>query len=244
MGRCLTDRNGLTSGWKPDIRLIVSVGGHMPGTHDRIIAHAAKAALGPIGFKRKGRSRTWVADHGWWLTVVEFQPSAWSKGSYLNVAAHWLWSEIGSLSFDFGGRLMEHVQYVTDDQFTGAAVKLVETAAVEAQRLAELFDSLSKAAKVLLEAAQTDSGHPHLHPGWSDYNAGVAAALIGRSEEARKVFAAILDSPAPSRSLLHSAAKRMAHLLSDPTALREEVMTLVKRQREALGLPSLTTYNF
>jgi hypothetical protein len=57
----------------------------MPGTHDRIIADAAKAALGPLGFKRKGRSRTWLADHGWWLTVVEFQPSAWSKGSYLNV---------------------------------------------------------------------------------------------------------------------------------------------------------------
>lgn len=216
----------------------------MPGTHDRIIADAAKAALGPLGFKRKGRSRTWVADHGWWLTVVEFQPSAWSKGSYLNVAAHWLWSEIGSLSLDFGGRLKEHVKYVTDDQFKRAAVQLVDTAAAEAQRLAELFDSLSEAAKVLIEAAQTDGGQPHIHPGWSDYNAGVAAALMGRSEEARKMFAAILDSPAPSRSLLHPAAKRMAHLLSDPTGLREEVMTLIKQQREALGLPSLMTYAF
>lgn len=62
----------------------------MPGPHDKIIAEAAKAALRSLGFQRKGRSRTWLADHGWWLTIVEFQPSAWSKGSYLNVAAHWL----------------------------------------------------------------------------------------------------------------------------------------------------------
>jgi hypothetical protein len=216
----------------------------MPGTHDRIIADAAKAALGPLGFKRKGRSRTWLADHGWWLTVIEFQPSAWSKGSYLNVAAHWLWSQIGSLSFDFGGRIMEHVEYLTDDQFTRAAAQLVESAAVEGQRLVELFDSLSKAAKVLLEAAQTDGGPPHLHSGWSDYNAGVAAGLIGRRDEARKMFTAILDSPAPPGSLLHPAAERMLQLLSDPTDLREEVTSLIKRQREALRLPSLTTHPF
>jgi hypothetical protein len=216
----------------------------MPGTHDRIIADASKAALGPLGFKRKGRSRTWIADHGWWLTVVEFQPSAWSKGSYLNVAAHWLWSEIGSLSFDFGGRIMEHVEYATDDQFTRATAQLAESAAVEAQRLAELFATLSKAADVLLEAAQAYGGRQHIHPVWSDYNAGVAAALTGRPDEARRSFTAILDSPAPTGSLLHPAAERMVQLLSGPTCLREEVMSLIERQREALRLPPLTRHLF
>ena len=37
----------------------------MAGPHDRIIADAAKAALGPLGFRRKGRSRVWLADHAW-----------------------------------------------------------------------------------------------------------------------------------------------------------------------------------
>lgn len=216
----------------------------MPETHNRIIAEAAKVALGSLGFKRKGRSRTWLADHGWWLTVVEFQPSAWSKGSYLNVAAHWLWSESGSLSFDFGGRVAEHVEYVTDDQFTRAAAQLAEDAAVEAQRIAELFDSLSEAAKVLLEAAQTDGGKRHLHPGWSDYNTGVAAALIGMPDEAKRMFTAILNSQAPPGSLLHPAAERMAQLLSDPISLRAEVMLLIRKQREALRLPSLATQPF
>jgi hypothetical protein len=116
----------------------------MPGPHDRIIAEAAKASLRPLGFQRKGRSRTWLADHGWWLTIVEFQPSAWSKGSYLNVAAHWLWSGVGVLSFDFGDRASEFVDYVSDDQFTPAAARLAEMAAQEAQRLAQTFTSAAR----------------------------------------------------------------------------------------------------
>ncbi len=59
--------------------------------HGRIIAAVAKSALAPLGFRRKGASRVWLADHGFWLDVVEFQPSGFSKGSYCNVAVHWLW---------------------------------------------------------------------------------------------------------------------------------------------------------
>lgn len=212
----------------------------MPRTHDRIIADTAKIVLGPLGFRRKGRSRTWLADNGWWLAVVEFQPSAWSKGSYLNVAAHWLWSESGSLSFDFGGRIAEHAEYVADDQFSLAVARLAKCAAIESRRLADLFDSLASAAEVLLEAGK----QPHLHPGWSDYHAGVAAALTGRHDEARKTFRVILDRSAPPGSLLHSSAERMEQLLSDQTGFREQVPSRTKEQREALRLSSLTTAPF
>jgi hypothetical protein len=59
-----------------------------PEHSSQIIAAAARRALAPVGFWRKGRSRVWLSDHGFWLTVVEFQPSGFGKGSYLNVAAH------------------------------------------------------------------------------------------------------------------------------------------------------------
>jgi hypothetical protein len=73
-------------------------------SYDACIAEAAKRRLRPIGFLRKGRSRIWLSDHGWWVAVAEFQAGGWKKGSYLNVAAHWLWSSSGHISFDYGGR--------------------------------------------------------------------------------------------------------------------------------------------
>lgn len=59
--------------------------------HGRIIAAAAKATLLPIGCRRIGQSRCWISDQRYWIIFIEFQPSAWAKGSYLNVTPHWLW---------------------------------------------------------------------------------------------------------------------------------------------------------
>jgi len=209
----------------------------MPGPHDKIISDAAKAALGPLGFRRKGRSRTWLADHDWWLTVVEFQPSAWSKGSYLNVAAHWLWSDFDSMSFDFGGRVQEHVEYLSDEQFAPAASRLAEKAADEAQRLAQMFTSPNATADILLNEERTGRGHGV--GGWMAYNAGVIAALVGRTDAATEMFGRVLNGPAPPSSVLHATAQRMAHLAADAGSFKAEVASLLARQRDALKLSAL-----
>ena len=207
----------------------------MPGPHDRIIAHAAKRALAPLGFRRKGRSRTWLADRGWWLAVVEFQPSAWSKGSYLNVAAHWLWSEMGFLSFDFSGRVHQHVEYLSDAQFAPAAAGLAELAAAEARRLTAMFTSLEATAAILV--AEQKAAGEQAGGGWITYNAGVAAGLSGRADAAAEMFGWVLDSSAPEDSSLKLAAARMARLVPDPPRFKTEVAATITRHREALKLP-------
>lgn len=211
----------------------------MPGTHDRIIAAAAKAALGPLNFQRKGRSRLWFADFGWWLAVVEFQPSSWGKGSYLNVASHWLWGELGCISYDFGGRLAEFEEYQSDPQFTSVASYLADRAAREAQHLSRIFTSLEDVASILLREVRTPSATRGGYPGWPEYHAGVASALVGRSADASDMFAAILDRSAPAGSIVHSAAERMGQLVLKPDDLRCEVSSLIERQREALRLSVL-----
>lgn len=211
----------------------------MARLHDKIIAAAAKAALGPLNFQRKGRSRLWLADFSWWLAVVEFQPSSWSKGSYLNVAAHWLWGEMGCISFDFGGRLAEFEEYQSDAQFTAAATRLAERAGREAQHLSQAFSSLEYAADVLLRKARTTSAPGTGYPGWPEYHAGVASALVGRSADASEMFASILDRPAPPGSIVHPATERMARLVFEPLEMKREVSLLIARQREALRLPVL-----
>jgi hypothetical protein len=211
----------------------------MQGPHDKIIALAAKAALGPLNFQRKGRSRLWFADFGWWLAVVEFQPSSWSKGSYLNIAAHWLWSELGCISFDFGGRSAEFQDYQSDAQFIPAADRLAEKAADEAQHLIETFHSLEDTADILLQEVRSPSAPGSGYPGWPEYHAGVALALVGRPTDATEMFASVLERPAPSTSIVHKATERMARLVLEPSDLKHEVLSLIARQRDVLRLPSL-----
>ena len=208
----------------------------MQRPHDKIIANAAKAALRPLGFQRKGQSRLWFFDHSWWLAVVEFQPSSWSKGSYLNVAAHWLWTDIGTISFDFGGRLEGFEEYSSDEQFAVAVARLADRAADEARRLAAMFSSMADTAEILLKQARTEAGQAPGHPGWMDYNAGVAAALAGRDHEAAEMFGRVLNGSRDEGSLLHLNAERMSKLTSDAAKLRQEVTSTIDRQRSTLRL--------
>lgn len=208
----------------------------MAGPHDALIAAAAKAALGPSGFRRKGRSRVWIADHGWWLNVVEFQPSGWQRGSYLNVAAHWLWSDSGYLSFDHGGRIDGFIAYEGDAQFAEAAAALADKAAVGARALAAAITSPEALAGIL--RASDAVARPALKASWPGYHLAVAEALSGQAAEARLLLEAITDDR------VKPAASRMAGLVTDPVRVRQGVSDLIDRQREALKLPGLSRSTF
>jgi hypothetical protein len=208
----------------------------MQRPHDKIIVNAAKAALRPLGFQRKGHSRLWFFDHSWWLAVVEFQPSSWSKGSYLNVAAHWLWTDMGTISFDFGGRLEGFEEYASEEQFAVAVARLADRGADEARRLAAMFSSIADTAEILLEHARTQARQAPAHPGWMAYNAGVAAALARRDDEAAEMFGRVLNSSGDQTSVLHQKAELMAILTSDAATLRQDAAATIARQRETLRL--------
>jgi hypothetical protein len=72
--------------------------------HTKLINAAARETFQPLGLVQKGRSRMWRDDRAWWLGIVEFQPSSWTRGSYLNVGVNWLWNVKDWHSFDFGYR--------------------------------------------------------------------------------------------------------------------------------------------
>jgi len=104
-----------------------------------LIAAAAKEALSPLGLKRDGKSRLWYDDHGWWCIVVEFQPSSWSKGTYLNVGVSWLLFEKAHWTFDVGHREQGFSPARAEQQFTDALAGIVAHAG---QRVRDYRESL------------------------------------------------------------------------------------------------------
>jgi len=115
--------------------------------HNRLIAEAAHAALSPLGVVRKGRSRTWLDDRGWCLTVVEFQPSSWARGTCLNVGLMLLWHPTDHFTFDIGYRI-EDFDDVARAGFEAAVLAKAGRAAREVISLRQRFQTLGDVAAI------------------------------------------------------------------------------------------------
>ena len=206
----------------------------MEAPHSRLLSAAAKAHLAPIGLLRKGRSRTWIADHGWYLIVVEFQPSGFSKGSYLNVGAHFLWQWSGSLSFDLGYRVDQFVRYNSDAQFQIESERLAIHAVTEIQRLRDQLPGPGAVPSAL-------PPDPEGMAGWPTYHRAVSLGLTGETDDASRLFQGLLE-PSENYEWIVARAKKcqgLLKLLFDRPAFQDAIMQLIKGQRQALRLPSI-----
>lgn len=89
--------------------------------HSKIIKSLCKEILIPIGVFQKGNSRVYFDDNGFYLTMVEFQPSSWSRGSYLNVGVYFLWNGYDYFSCDvfkgLSARVENFSEYRNNEQF-------------------------------------------------------------------------------------------------------------------------------
>ena len=196
----------------------------MTGPADRVISDAAKAVLAPLGLSRKGRSRTWIDDHGWWLVNVEFQPSSHAKGCYLNVGTQHLWVARGYFCFGdmerpLGGTAF--AAFTGDEDAFASAMRTVVAAAAEAvvgrrRRHGEGRDALAALAA-----------------GSDDLDAGIAATLLGEASRARARF----------NGRIHPADQTWADEYSalDADGARSRASEVIAEERTALGLRQVLT---
>lgn len=202
--------------------------------HSRIIARAAKEALAPLGCFQKGRSRTWLDDHGWWVAVIEFQPSAWAKGSFLNVGACWLWYAKDSLSFDDGSRIEGFREFESTGQFQAVAAALAERAKNEVTALRKRFATVSAAAEHLRAKTTKDDI-------WTHYHAGVSCGLAGDIDGAKASLRNVVAMPERDLPWVHEVKARTAELLQvvdDTPLFRTRTGSIIESARERLKLPS------
>ncbi len=203
--------------------------------HTKLLTAAAREVLRPLGLRQKGRSRTWIDDHGWWIGVVEFQSSSWSKGSYLNVGGMWLWHEQGGhLRFDVGHRVSDagFIEYATDEQFAPEARRLALLAGDEIQRVRTTLRDLASAVSWLRQNSADGQG-------WPGYNLGIALGLSGRHAEAARCLQRLSQEPDDPEWWQEAVtrAHQLADLLQrDPNDFSAQIQSAITSFRLALKL--------
>jgi hypothetical protein len=212
--------------------------------HSKIIAQVAKETLAPLGIFQKGRSRIWIDDRGWWVVHIEFQPSGFSKGSYLNVGAMWLWHEKDYFTFDAGNdddgyRIAKFVEYVDEKQFRPEVIRLASAAKAKALRLRSKFASIHDAARYLPGQARRDENP------WTKLSAAIALGYVGKTFRARWLFKSIeRKKPVHDWEVqLREMARGFAETLDRPADFQRYVKETILRTRTLLKLPERTELN-
>lgn len=215
-----------------------SRGGHPRPRHEsphaRLLTLAAREMLAPLGCIQKGRSRTWLDDRGWFVTVIEFQPAGSSQGSYLNVGVHLLWNWSGHLSFDMIRRSEPFVRYMSDAQFGPEAARLASVAGAEVLSVRAGLREPSAVADVI----QTRSDIA----GWGAYHQAVSLALGGKGMAAQDLFRCMATPRAGEPAWLvelRQECSEFAELVAEPVAFRAKIERLIAAQRTALHLPAV-----
>jgi hypothetical protein len=197
--------------------------------HNKLIAKVAKQVLLPAGLKRKGQSRLYYDDNGWWCTIVEFQPSGFSKGSYLNVGVSWLLKEEGGWSFNVGSREQGFSSAENESEFTNAAFEMAMRAKDIAENNRERFSTISKAHEYYQSIKRE---------GWAFYYAAVIAGLNHQFAVAEENFNSLLAYPETYewQKMRNAESRELMRLLGRPKEFIEAITGIVLRTRTLLRL--------
>lgn len=163
----------------------------MAGQHNKIINVAARKILAPEGLFRVGSSRTWIDDNGYFVIQVEFQPSAYDRGSYLNVGISFLWEASEglneTLAFNIGYRVdkARYVSYRGNDAVFEEKMEHFAKSAMEKVREYRLFRDMDYAKE------QMESQMENITKGrefWEVYHLAMLCFLKKDFEEGKVYF--------------------------------------------------------
>ena len=198
---------------------------------DKIIFQTAAKILVPEGIFERGKSRVWIDDNGWVLTVIDFSRGTWGKGSHLHVGLHFLWNDTDDLSIDFGGKEVSHASYIGEDESFAEQMEEQAKLAMEQVRYYRTFSDTSLAEKRILgENTSAPLGA---------WNKMMICLLNGSAPRGRtylkEVIAITTDNYQPWAIDLHRKATReIALIMSNQEKCMQYILGLIRANRCAL----------
>jgi hypothetical protein len=218
--------------------------------HTKIIAKVAKQKLKPLGIVQKGKSRIWFDDRAWFTIQIEFQPSSWSRGTYLNIGANFHWYKQGHLSFDFENRQANFIEYKNDEQFTAEVERLCDLTIQKVLEIRERFATVFSAKEFIL-------GYTFVSDElWGNYHKGTICGLTDDFEKLNKYYSNLLKENSirewtdGNTGVAHSMRvewidelkERVKHLLTKTSSFhlfKTEVLSIISESRRLKKLPEV-----
>ena len=207
--------------------------------HSRLLEKAAREILSPLGLRQKGRSRIWLDDRVWWMGIVEFQPSGFGKGSYLNVGCMWLWHTHSHIAYSRIDRIEEFQRYESQAQFGRIAESLAHQAKDAIERYRKEFKDIKAVRQAYLRMPKRTF--------WQAYDTGVACGLGGDAARAVKSFEELMfdDPKGPEwQKAATQDARYLTSLLRAPWSFKDVIVSRIKQARQIHRLPPLEDIDF
>ncbi len=204
------------------------------------LRQAGRRYLADLGLRPASSGpRQWVSDHGWWLVNVEFQASAWSVGSYLNVDVQYLWTTADRRNFGHGNPRYAIPGCGQFASLEGAEDQLLSNAdsvgrAARAAVLARTDHLRDDEAHLSWLSQQADTGL------WQRFDAGVATGVLGLAKQAAGIFEEIqagLDLGTAWQQELAHDCQYLAGLALDVGAIQSEIDARITQTRQNVNLP-------
>jgi hypothetical protein len=201
--------------------------------HNKLLKKIAKNRLRPYGVFQKGNSRTFLLDNGWYIIIIEFQPSSWDKGSYLNIGVDLNVYPRSYLAFSYGYREDGFKGAENDDQFKEIVDAYCNHVIEKVQKLKEKFKDVSTAIDSIKQLYPDDA--------WQEFDLGILYGLDGQMQKADSSLRKLTDQKCNFDYELErqELANIMLELVTDNQKFTDKTQALITQSRRLKKLPAL-----
>jgi hypothetical protein len=148
--------------------------------HNKLLKKVAKERLKPFRITQKGSSRTFLFDNGWWTIVIEFQPTSYSKGSYLNIVLDFNFYPRDYFAFTYGNREKGFEEANDEALFVKIINDYCDLAISKVDTLTVQFRDVWSAAKTFKKQVDKDP--------WNEFDLAMLYRLTQRVAASKKLL--------------------------------------------------------
>lgn len=200
--------------------------------HNKLLKEIARNRLKQYAIFQKGSSRTFLYDNGWYIIIIEFQPSSWGKGSYLNIGVDLNFYPRNHLAFSYGYREKGFDGAENEKQFTEIVTTYCDHVIEKVQKLKEKFMDVPTAIKSIGKYPDDQ---------WHYFDLGILYGLNGQMQKAGSSLKKLMKQKCKFDYELErqKLADELFNLLADKEKFVAKAQALIIQSRQLKKLPAL-----